>query len=78
MYLFWWRNENRKVTCAACPLALGVWDSGTLIRPHKSVKSPSHYKIPPNNSPPKTTTQESYLKVMMPIYWKGFGLYPLV
>ena len=32
MYAFWWRNENREVTCAACPLALGAWDSGTPIR----------------------------------------------
>jgi hypothetical protein len=29
MYMFWWRIENRKVTCAADPLALGAWDSGT-------------------------------------------------
>jgi hypothetical protein len=35
--VFWWRNENWKVTCAACPLALGAWDSGTPIRPQKTI-----------------------------------------
>jgi len=56
MYVFWWRNENKKVTCAACPLALGAWDSGTPIRPHKGVKSPSHYNLPPNNTPQNHNT----------------------
>jgi len=32
MYVFWWRNENRKVTCAACPLALGA---GTAAHPEE-------------------------------------------
>jgi len=51
MYLFWWRNENRKVTCAADPLALGAWDSGTPIRPRKSVK-PHHITNFPQTTPP--------------------------
>ena len=51
MYVFWWRNENWKVTCAACPLALGAWDSGAPIRPHKSVKPPTHYKLSPKTPP---------------------------
>jgi len=62
MYVFWWRNENRKVTCAACPLALGAWDSGT---PRRAL-NPHHVStLSPNNSPPKTTIQESSLKAMI-------------
>ena len=55
MYVFWWRNENRKVTCAACPLALGAWDSGTPIRP----LNPITLQTSPKQLPPKTTVQES-------------------
>ena len=32
----------------------------------------------PKQHPPKTTTQESYLKTMISKDLKGFGLYPLV
>ena len=55
MYVFWWRNENRKVTCAACPLALRAWDSGTPIRP----LNPITLQTSPKQLPPKTTVQES-------------------
>ena len=54
--MFWRRIENRKVICAACPLALGAWDSGTPIRPHKSTKSQPHYKLTSNNTPLKHNT----------------------
>ena len=53
--MFCWRNENKKVTCAACPLALGAWDSGTPIR----VLNPQHTTNFPKQLPPETTTQES-------------------
>ena len=36
------------------------------------------YKLPPNNIPLKTTTLESYLKAMISMDCKGFGLYSLV
>ncbi len=49
MYVFCWRNENRKVTCAADPLALGAWDSGTprrALNPHH-VSTQTLNKQPP-------------------------------
>jgi len=59
--MFWWRNENRKVTCAADPLALGAWDSGT---PRRALK-PITLQTFPKLLPPKTATQGSYLKAMI-------------
>ena len=77
MYWFWWRNENRKVICAAFPLALRAWDSGTPIRPQRAL-NPTTLQTPPKQLLPKTTTQESYLKAMILMDLKGLGLCPLV
>ena len=43
-----------------------------------SVLNPITLQTFPKQLPPKTTTQESYLKTMISKDLKGFGLYPLV
>jgi hypothetical protein len=64
--MFWWRIENRKVTCAADPLALRAWDSGTPIRPQRAL-NPHHTTNFPQTTPLKTTTQESSLKAIISV-----------
>ena len=49
--MFCWRNENWKVTCAACPLALVAWDSGTPIRPQRAL-NPATLQTFPKQLPP--------------------------
>ena len=59
--MFCWINENRKVTCAACPLALGAWDSGTPIRAFNIYHTTNF----PQTTPLKTTTLETNSKAMI-------------
>jgi hypothetical protein len=72
--MFWWRIKNREVTCAACPLALGAQDSGTPIIAFNIYHIANFLQTPP----PKTTTQESWIKTMISMDQKGFGLEALV